>query len=119
MTQDPRCGANLVERDHKPPHLLHERKDLPWHSPQCGDSGSATATARAAFATAGSVGHGRCTTSTWTTGAQSGSCYLLAIRPRFGELGLDNADEDRQLTHLRSHTAAVIDEPTRTVSRSH
>ena len=28
----------LVERDHEPPHLLHERKDLPAHSAQCGDS---------------------------------------------------------------------------------
>ena len=52
-------------------------------------------------------------------GVQCGSFYLLAIRPRFGELGLDYADEDRQLTHLRSHTAAAIDERTHTVSRSH
>ena len=58
-------------------------------------------------------GH-RCATS-------AAALYLLAIRPRFGELGLDYADEDRQLAHLRRRTAAAIDRcvsgPTHTVSR--
>ncbi len=104
----------LVERDHEPPHLLHERKDLPAHSAQCGDSvADRDGTGSRAFATlwgrqcwpttdgAQYVGH-RCATS-------AAALYLLAIRPRFGELGLDYADEDRQLAHLRRRTAAAID----------
>ena len=62
----------LVERDHEPPHLLHERKDLPAHSAQCGDSvADRDGTGSRAFAThsgAGSVAPLRAAHSTWATG---------------------------------------------------